>query len=122
MMDQRQIFKRDIMDATAYNNWPSQRGYRENLKTASQQRESIKKLTESPNRVSLMNKYLTGAATFDKNPQVQAQNFMQSGHAVDRFNEKNGKRQTSESSRKLMHGRSTSGRPTKFNNLVAEQQ
>jgi len=35
-----------------------------------------------------MNKYLTGAATFDKNPQVQ--NFMQSGHAVDRFNDKNG--------------------------------
>ena len=78
MMDQRQIFRRDCLDFTAYNNWPSQRAVRENVKTAQAQHLSIKKLTESPNRVSVMNKYLSGAATFAKNPQDKAANYMQS--------------------------------------------
>jgi hypothetical protein len=39
-----------------------------------------------------MNKYLSGAATFNENPKVRAQNFMQSGHAQEIFNEKLSKR------------------------------
>lgn len=72
VMDARQIFLRDPTDATMYNNWPSQRAVRDNVKTAHKQRESIQKLTESPNRVSPMRKFLSGAATFNVNPQQKA--------------------------------------------------
>ena len=37
-----------------------------------------------------MNKYLTGAATFDRNPQEKAQHFMQSRQAETKFNERTG--------------------------------
>ena len=67
-----------------FNNWPSQRALRETMKTALAQRESVKKLTESPNRVSLMNKYLSGTSTFDINPQTKAMDYLLSHQKGDK--------------------------------------
>lgn len=75
-MDSRQIFKRDQADATMYNNWPSQTAVREQIKTAQNQRSSVSRLCESPNRVSPMRKFVDGHATFNKNPMEKANNFV----------------------------------------------
>ena len=55
-------------DATVYNNWPSPKAVKEQKQAATKQRESIDRLSASPNRVSPMNKYLNQTSTFDFNP------------------------------------------------------
>ena len=51
-----------------YCNWPSVQQVNENRKSFSRQRESIDRLSQSPNRISPLAKYLNAEATIDKDP------------------------------------------------------
>lgn len=59
-MDHKQMYNRKPfkIDATMFNNWPSQNAVKENSKLAVVQRESVERLSQSPQRCSPMSKYL----------------------------------------------------------------
>ena len=75
-MDKRQIHRRDSADASVYTNWPSQRQSAEKRRLSKAQRESMQRLTGSPNRVSPMMQYIKGTATFSIDPKSKAQNYL----------------------------------------------
>ena len=64
------MMTRDSSDQ-CYTNWPSKQAVRQNLQTSVSQRSAIKRLSESPNRVSPMKKFITGTATISVNPKVK---------------------------------------------------
>lgn len=79
VMDARQMYNRSPfkIDATMFNNWPSPKAVKDNSKMAVVQRESIDRLSQSPQRCSPMSKYLNKTSTFDLDPKERATPYLQ---------------------------------------------
>ena len=64
-----------------YNNWPSPTAIKENKTLARKQRDSVDRLSQSPSRVSPMQKFLNSTGTFSSNPKDKASQYLIAKHS-----------------------------------------